>query len=42
MPLLGIFLINRHAKANNENMKDHGKNMESSYLKHGDLNNLCR
>ena len=32
--------INWHAKANNEYMKDHDKNKESSYLKYWDVHNL--
>ena len=42
MPFLGIFFFNRYAKANSENMKDYGKNMESSCLKYEDVNNLYR
>ena len=29
-----------YAKANNKNMKDYGKNKESSYLQNWDVNNL--
>ena len=32
--------IHQYAKANNKYMRDYGKNKESSYLKHWDLNNL--
>ena len=32
--------IHRYAKANNEYMKDHNKNIESSYIQYLDANNL--
>ena len=33
--------IHRYAKANNKYMKDHNKNIESSYIQNLDANNLC-
>ena len=33
-------VIHRYARTNNKYMKDYGKNKESSYLKHGNLNNF--
>ena len=31
-----------YVKTNNKYMKDYDKNKESSYLKHWDVNDLCR
>ena len=33
--------IHRYAKVNNKYMKDHNKNIESSYIQYLDANNLC-
>ena len=33
--------IHRYAKANNKNIKNYDKNIESSYIEYLDTNNLC-